>query len=214
MTPASRMYDASFRGTRFEVEKFADGTPRIFDVKTFPRRDGSRLGDDGLGTREITVEARIDGWADAAGQAEAFRAAMLAAGTGPLILPTARIAAAGCTRCEQNFEAAKIGQLRFKLTFVADDENIGLPDLGILASTISSLAGRLRAALPGILTPVGVSPYFTAGVESGLATAATAAGAVSQAPVAARLPALIDVAASLAVAGGAVSLSAAERLAR
>ena len=214
-SPADGLLPSSFRGTAFYVEKSSDVGNRAFDVKQFPRRDGSRLSDDGLAGRDVTVDAYLPAWADGAAASDAFRAAMLAPGTGPLSLPTAFIPRVGCAKCEQNFESAKLGILRFKLTFVVDDEADASPALGVLAAGISGAAAALSAALPGVLSSAAASPAFATGAAGAMAALSrTVAVALPGAVIAPGLAGIITQARAMAIVGGAGTLTQSERLAK
>lgn len=214
-SPVDGLLPSSFRGVAFYTEKSSDTGNRVFDVKQFPRRDGSRVSDDGLGSRDITVDAYVPAWDDGAAASDAFRSAMLAAGTGPLSLPTAFVPRVGCTKCEQNFEAAKIGILRFKLTFVVDDEDAAAPALGVLAAGISGAAAALSAVLPRIVAPAFATPTFAAGAASALSVlAGTVKAALPGAVIAPGLAGIIGQARAMAISGGQGVLNQSERLAK
>lgn len=238
MTPADGLNPAFFRGVSFFVEKSADTSSRAFEVKSFPRRPGARVSDDDLGPRDVVVDAYIVAWGDGAAASERFRAAMMAPGLGLLSLPTTMIPRAGCAKCEQGFESQKLGLLKFKLTFVVDDEETGAPALGVLAAEISAAAGDLLSALPDIIAPVGMLADFAEGVAIGLDAAIgiasealpgvvfdVAAGVVldsvagvvldaADSVLNAGLGQLMDAAHDLAMAGTVAALNVAERLAR
>ena len=215
MHPLDGLNPASFRGVFFHVVNDKDGQGREGDVKTFPRRDGARVDDHGLGKREITVEAFIAAFEDSAVQAEAFRAAILAPGLGFLSLPNAIVPRALCTKCERSFSRDKVGRVAFSLTFVADDEAFGLAGLAQLGSAITTAASALLSRLPAMVAVPGASPYFAAGVTRGLGEAwQVVRGNLPAITTVPTLTSMIDVAADIPVRAVPGEALAAERIAK
>lgn len=215
VTPLDGLLPAAFRGVPFHMEGDRDKQGREGDFKTFPRRDGARGDDHGLGKREITVEAYISALNNSAVAAEAFRAAMLAPGFGFLSLPNAIVPRALCTGCERAFSRNRVGRVAFNLTFVADDEALSSPGLAQLASAITGAAAALVARLPGLVSPPGASVWFAAGVSQGIDAAA---GEVRQnlpaITTVATLDSMLATAAGIPVRGLAGEMQAAERIAK
>lgn len=215
MSPLDGLLPATFRGVPFHVDNDRDKQGREGDFKTFPRRDGARGDDHGLGKREITVEAYISAFETSAVAAEAFRAAMLAPGFGFLSLPNAIVSRALCTGCERVFNKAKIGRIGFTLTFVADDESASVPGLSQLAAAISSAGAALLAGLPALLSPPGGSRWFADGVARGtLEAAALVRQNLPAITTVADLDSMLATAASLPPRGVSGEMLAAERIAK
>lgn len=215
MSPLDGLNPASFRGVFFHVDSDKDGQGRDGDIKTFPRRDGARTEDHGLGKREITVEAYISAFTQSAAAAEAFRSAILAPGLGYLSLPNAIVPLALCTKCERAFNRDKIGRIAFSLSFVADDESIGPPDLSRMASAITQASAALLTRLPAMIAPPGASRYFSAGISSGLGLAlASARAALPAVTMVPSLASMTGAAADIPVQNRPGAMAAAEAIAK
>lgn len=215
MNPLDGLFPATFRGVPFHVESDRDKQGREGDFKTFPRRDGARGDDHGLGKREITVEAYISAFEASAVAAEGFRAAMLAPGFGFLSLPNAIVPRALCTGCERAFNKVKVGRIGFTLSFVADDETASVPGLSQLAAAISGAGAALLSRLPGLVSPPGASRWFGDGVARGtIEVAALVRKNLPAITTVADLDSMLATASSLPARGVSGEMLAAERIAK
>jgi hypothetical protein len=154
---------ASYKGTRFYVERDGVETGRRLVVHEFPHRDTPYVEDMGRDAYKMSVTAYVVG-NQSDGEAQALRRACETKGAGPLSLPLDRFHA-HCEKFQRDFSKDKLGLIAFSISFVRDGGLAGpfpVPALSHLVNLgINALLGPLRAAFGAVFAGLGVASFVS-----------------------------------------------------
>jgi prophage DNA circulation protein len=164
------LWQASYKGVPFYVERDQEGGGRRIVVHEFPMRDDPFLEDLGEAKRTFKVTAYIVGAAaDAA--ATAFSAVLASRGPGVLVLPTHGPLQARCTDFARERSKDKHGYIGFTLSFTRDAAKGAFLTTDFLAQSVflagAALGAAVAAAYGAALRVSGAPDYAVAAAVEG-----------------------------------------------
>lgn len=145
------LWDASFRGVPFHVEKEASIGGRRLAVHEFPFRDDPFIEDMGAAKREFSVTAYVAS-ESTLGEAAALEAALRLWGAGLLVLPSRGPEMVRVASFDRSMARDALGYLAFEIKFIAEGLGTALVSVVALASRVFAGGGAALDAAASVFS--------------------------------------------------------------